>query len=276
MYQHRQVGRRRSTADAGCGRGPPGSEARPAGTGMVRPGTLRALDGIQVRHRPGAGRTERLFYFAGRDQWSGKFTAKSNLQPCHGQRIIPFSGTAARQTDPLRSTAPRQQARAKAQITVAAWVTKSTSGVRCEYRSGGQSGNGPIAPIELQSRERPVNQPGKAKRSTEDILAIQAVVVLYGRDRASKALLPTPGGSVDVVYHDTVLRTPDGWRSLTRRSSAITSTRRLPGALSRPRSGSHGVRSSPCDPSSLGTSETGGAPEDGARAGTRPPCAGAA
>ena len=29
----------------------------------------------------------------------------------------------------------------------------------------------------------------------------------------SKALLPTPGGSVaDIVYHDTVIRTPDGWR----------------------------------------------------------------
>jgi len=29
----------------------------------------------------------------------------------------------------------------------------------------------------------------------------------------SKALLPTPGGSVaDIVYHDTVVRTPDGWR----------------------------------------------------------------
>jgi len=29
----------------------------------------------------------------------------------------------------------------------------------------------------------------------------------------SKALLPLPGGSVaDIVYRDTVVRTPDGWR----------------------------------------------------------------
>ncbi len=129
-----------------------------------------------------------------------------------------------------------------------------------------------------------MNQPGQASRSAEDILAIQAVVVLYGfliddrewdrfdqvftedavvdfRDQSaqpptglapiagraeivrqfrdvlthpyqhmlvnhviedvspdevvvrSKALLPTPGGSMaDIVYRDTVVRTPDGWR----------------------------------------------------------------
>ena len=129
-----------------------------------------------------------------------------------------------------------------------------------------------------------MNQPGPAPRSAEDILAIQAVVVLYGfliddrewdrfdqvftedavvdfRDQSaepptglapivgraeivrqfrdvlthpyqhmlvnhvledvspdevvvrSKALLPIPGGSVaDTLYHDTVIRTPDGWR----------------------------------------------------------------
>jgi hypothetical protein len=129
-----------------------------------------------------------------------------------------------------------------------------------------------------------VDQPGQWKRSADDILAIQAVVVLYGfllddrewdrfdqvftedavvdfRDQSaqpptglapiagraeivrqfrdvlthpyqhmlvnhviedvspdevvvrSKALLPTPGGSVaDIVYRDTVVRTPDGWR----------------------------------------------------------------
>jgi hypothetical protein len=129
-----------------------------------------------------------------------------------------------------------------------------------------------------------MNQPGPVKRSAEDTLEIQAVVVLYGfliddrewdrfdqvftedavvdfRDHSSdpprglvpivgrgeivrmfrdvlthpyqhmlvnhviedvsadevvvrsKALLPMPGGSVaDVVYRDTLVRTPDGWR----------------------------------------------------------------
>jgi hypothetical protein len=129
-----------------------------------------------------------------------------------------------------------------------------------------------------------VNQPTPARRSAEDTLAIQAVVVLYGflvddrewdrfdqvftedavvdfRDHSaepprglapivgraeivrqfrdvlthpyqhmlvnhviedvsrdevvvrSKALLPLPGGSVaDILYRDTVVRTPDGWR----------------------------------------------------------------
>lgn len=129
-----------------------------------------------------------------------------------------------------------------------------------------------------------MNQLEPERRSVEDILAIQAVVVLYGfliddrewdrfdqvftedavvdfRDQSaqpptglapiagraeivrqfrdvlthpyqhmlvnhviedvspdevvvrSKALLPTPGGSVaDIVYRDTVVRTPDGWR----------------------------------------------------------------
>ena len=62
----------------------------------------------------------------------------------------------------------------------------------------------------------------------------------------SKALLPLPGGSVaDIVYRDTVVRTPDGWRISAKSTKRYNFDPPASGAWSRPRSGYRGARSSP-------------------------------
>ena len=116
-----------------------------------------------------------------------------------------------------------------------------------------------------------MNQPGPAARSAEDILAIQAVVVLYGfliddrewdrfdqvftedavvdfRDHSAqppRGLAPIVGRAEIVRQFRDVLTHPYQHMLVNQRPSATTSTRRPPGAWSKPRSGNRGARSSP-------------------------------